>query len=774
MGRGEHLRLIARQFCPSDKLCERHLSERIFTHNKDAFVDGDPDRLRPGARLDLSPEVLEGGATAAKAKPPGTTGAPAVARATPASPIPSPATATPAASSPAASSPAASSPAASSPAASSPAASSPTASSPAAAATAPEFAVGPPVQRAAPAPAPYVDQLIEGAVESEAAVPLDEAALAPGQRSFSAEYRMEGRYPPGGGHGLEQGVNLAMRRETLNYGDFYIDAAVRDNRLAPGETDTGRRQGGRFTLYQQRFPIAQGWLADSALGIVRTPPSTLVNSSYRVFLPTSLFSGANTIVGDGHQEFSAYAGHIGQLVGDAVQSFDPTSGNVAGLGYTTRTGPWTVGGQAIALRGNSQVADHEAATVAAEYGEFGAVVHDKAQLVADKGGHAGGWFDGDVTTGRLRNRFGLFTLDPDLKWGDGSVANDQRGGYYRADWHMLRYTLAGGIDVLQTNVRDNPAKAATKSATGYGTFSLRIDRDLTFGGGVTYQDAHNQFTTSPRGSQLTLNGYAALNTALGLSRWDLTTFRGTATGVADNTIDTFAWNQEWASTGYVRLSSTLTLARESSLGERTDRSSFGVSAHGSFLNEGLWDTSVVYGRVNGPQGGENNVNLSATATWPFARNWAATAQATVNTFDAVPALPGSDVPAVQHDKRVVLGVRYEESSGVPYQTLGLRGGAGSGRLSGVVFFDENGDGIRQPTERGAPNVTIYLDGRFPVTTDAQGRFTFAVVTPGSHSLRILNEALPLPWSLDDSRPLTANVPLRGDVVTDIPLTKIRP
>ncbi len=765
---GEHLRLIARQFCPGDKLCERHLSERIFAHNKDAFAGGDADRIRPGARLDMSGAVLEP-AAGAQAK------APATAPSTPAKAAPAPSAPAPSAPAPSAPAPSATAPSAATPSAAPPP--TPSASAPAspAAVTTSEFAVGPPAPRAAPAPQAYVDQLIEGgSAESEAAAPVDEAALEPGQRSFSAEYRMEATYPPGGGHGLEQGVNLSMRRETLNYGDLYIDAGVRDNRPAPGEIDTGRPQGGRFTLYQQRFPLTQGWLADSGLGVVRTPPSALVNSSYRVYLPTSLMAGANTIVSDGRQEVSAYAGHIGQLLGDAVQSFDPTSGNVAGLGYTTRTGPWTVGGQAIALRGNSQVADHEGATLAAEYGQFGAVVHDKAQLVANNDGRAGGWFDGDVTSGRLRSRFGLFTLDPDLKWGDGSVANDQRGGYYRADWHMLRYTLAGGLDVLQTNIRDDPSKPATKSATGYGTFSLRIDRDLTLGGGLTYQDAHNQFTASPRGSQLTLNGYASLNTALGLSRWDLTAFRGTASGIENNTIDTFSWNQEWASVGYVHLSSTLTLARESSLGMRTDRSSFGVSAHGTFLSEGLWDTSVVYGRVDGPLGAENNVNVNATATWPFARNWAAVVQATVTTFDATPVIPGSDLPATQHDKRVLLGVRYEESSGVPYQALGLRGGAGSGRLSGVIFFDENGDGIRQPNERGAPGVTIYLDGRFPATTDAQGRYSFAVVTPGSHGLRILNEALPLPWSLDDSRPLVANVPLRGDVVTDIPLTKIRP
>jgi hypothetical protein len=147
----------------------------------------------------------------------------------------------------------------------------------------------------------------------------------------------------------------------------------------------------------------------------------------------------------------------------------------------------------------------------------------------------------------------------------------------------------------------------------------------------------------------------------------------------------------------------------------------------------------------------------------------------VTTFDVLPALPGLDIaPATQHDKRLMLGVRYEAASGTPYQALGLRGAAGSGRIAGVVFFDENGDGLRQPTERGAANVTVYLDGRFPVTTDSQGRFYYSVVTPGSHSLRILNESLQLPWSIDEDHPRVADVPLRGEVAVDIPLVKIRP
>src|SRR5262249_26201812 len=153
----------------------------------------------------------------------------------------------------------------------------------------------------------------------------------------------------------------------------------------------------------------------------------------------------------------------------------------------------------------------------------------------------------------------------------------------------------------------------------------------------------------------------------------------------------------------------------------------------------------------------------------------ATAQLSVTTFDVLAPLPGTEAPTLtQHDKRLLVGVRYEAASGTPYQALGLRGGAGSGRIAGIIFFDENGDGGRQRGERPAANITVYLDGRFPVTTDVQGRFAYSIVTPGRHALRILNESLPLPWSIDEDHPPGADVPLRGEVSVEIPLVRIRP
>ncbi len=730
--RGEHLRLIARQFVPGDRAKERRLSRLLFKGNPRAFVAGDPDRLIVGARLALPPELIE------HAQP------------GPASPVAVPAQgARPNA------------------AQASPPGANPT----------PEFDAGPSARAAPKAPEakPYEDQLIEGAgPELESAGMIGEQGALPGRRYLSAEYRVEGHYPPTGGRGLEQGVNLHLRRETLNYGDFYLDAGARNTRSAPGDASVESRDGARFTLYQEHFPVSEGWLADSSLGVVRTPASNLINSSYRIFLPTSLFSGATTVISDIAQSVTAYAGHLGRLEGSAIQTFDSTPGKVAGLGYTRRFGPWTAGGQVISLRGDPQVRDHDAASIAVEYGALGALVHHKAQIVADDHSNLGAWFDGDVTSGRLRQRFGVFHLDPELVWGDGLIANDQRGAYWHGDYRMLRYTLSGGADFTQTNLHDDPARAATRSGVGYGTFSLRIDRNLTVGAGLSYQQARNRFTQSPRTSTLTGNAYASWTNPWGLSRFDLSTFRGTSRGQPDDDIDTVAWSQEWPAFEQVRFTSTMTYSRDSAQAVRTRRSSVGLSAHGTPLSDVSWDASAVYGRVENPLGAENDFNVSATATWQIAPNWSALAQLSATTFDPVPPLPGSEVPPVQRDKRFLLGVRYEAASGTPYQSLGLQRGAGSGSLAGVVFFDDNGDGRRQPTERGAANITVYLDGRFPATTDGQGRFSFPAVSPGSHALRIPNESLPLPWSFNEDRPLPAEVPLRGQATVEIPLTKIRP
>jgi hypothetical protein len=93
-------------------------------------------------------------------------------------------------------------------------------------------------------------------------------------------------------------------------------------------------------------------------------------------------------------------------------------------------------------------------------------------------------------------------------------------------------------------------------------------------------------------------------------------------------------------------------------------------------------------------------------------------------------------------------------------------------LVGSVFFDENGDGIRQTTERGAAGVTVVLDNRFTQTTDREGRYAFNLVPAGPHMLSLVVDRVPLPWGLADDAPQSVRVEVRGETRKEFALTRM--
>lgn len=65
------------------------------------------------------------------------------------------------------------------------------------------------------------------------------------------------------------------------------------------------------------------------------------------------------------------------------------------------------------------------------------------------------------------------------------------------------------------------------------------------------------------------------------------------------------------------------------------------------------------------------------------------------------------------------------------------------KISGRVFFDKNGDGLKQGAEIGLANITIKLEGTSTfqagaisktIVTDSQGRYTFDALPPGDYTI----------------------------------------
>src|SRR6202012_2950138 len=105
--------------------------------------------------------------------------------------------------------------------------------------------------------------------------------------------------------------------------------------------------------------------------------------------------------------------------------------------------------------------------------------------------------------------------------------------------------------------------------------------------------------------------------------------------------------------------------------------------------------------------------------------------------------PGATYVPAQEERGMFLTVRYKRASGMHFAPLGGAAGGASGELAGTVYLDGNNNGQFDAGEVGAANVTVVLDGRYFVQTDAKGRSDFAAVAGGHHVVSVVADNLPL-------------------------------
>jgi hypothetical protein len=122
---------------------------------------------------------------------------------------------------------------------------------------------------------------------------------------------------------------------------------------------------------------------------------------------------------------------------------------------------------------------------------------------------------------------------------------------------------------------------------------------------------------------------------------------------------------------------------------------------------------------------------------------------------------------------VFLTVRCQAARGAHFVPLGGAPGSGSGRLTGVVYLDANENGRYDAGETGAPNVTVILDGRYSVRTDASGRYDFPAVVAGHHVLTIQTDNLPLPWSANNEGRTEVTVSTRDRTEVNIGALRLK-
>jgi len=622
----------------------------------------------------------------------------------------------------------------------------------------------------------YVDKLIDESLEGEddglSLEEREEGAQPLGRRYSAAEARYFHRDATGSRY-TERGLVLQHRRETLDYGELSFEVQARDAQESGpmpvyGATDS-RTQ---FKFEQYRFPLTSGLLMDNSAGVVRLGPNALIGSSYRVQLPSVIASGVQSVTYRDEHELRVYSGRVGRLAGSATQVFEKSEGEVTGLGYKQALAPgWSAGAQVVEFKNGVLVPEHRSVAYAAQYEDRPAGRRIALHGLSDNQGGRGFWADGLEASGLWQYRYGLYRLPVSLLWADTNIGSDSQGLYARSEYRTQTNSVAVGVDLAESNPNNDPSRSGIHTRSLYSTLYHRVSRDTFLNGSASVADtkAKSLPVAAADSTSTSLSAGVGQRFAIGLSNFRV--FVGRTNSISyPRRIHGATWDHAW-NIRHWQVSTALSYRREDAAGLVTERKGATATFRTAIVGTATFDGGLQFTRLQGGDGtGTDGLGGNLNVSWTISRRWSSRVALLWNRAETTGGL--STGPTVT-DKSIFFALRAEESSGRPYVPLGRdAGNVGTGKIAGWVFFDENNDGVRQASERPAPGVIVYLDGRYSVTTDRDGRFEFVPVPTGAHSLRLSVEQVPLPWGLLDEAPRKVDVPLREAATLEVPLSRI--
>ena len=590
----------------------------------------------------------------------------------------------------------------------------------------------------------------------------------------------------------ENGLVADAQWETANLGAWSADAAARigenDERFAVAGTSRAS-----FAVHQRAMPFDGGWSANNALGDLNTPLIELARQQSRFLLSSGTMLGATTEwLGPSSLQLVAGGGEPGIFSGIKVPTFDTLGGSTATVGAQWSPAPHvTLGGEYAGARDaniyyqppnattlppevSSQRISSDTALLSGAWQEGG----NRAQLnlidgTLDGNNNAlGVWADGSHTHGAYTQTFGAFHIDPNLAWGNQLIASDMQGGYYRVGYQSRRWLAGFGVDEVLPVSSHGASTTFLNSDARY-----QLSRDVGVGGIanalLTHDGSHN--------TSWSLEAYLDSANSWGGGR--LQAYYATEERTQDILI---TLQQDWALRPGARLATSATVERRTGdtvIGQpQQDATLLRLAAYGgadltarlSLDGNVQWATAV-----SGHAAPSTSADI--TLNYQIARRWHLLFSYYENRIGSwtplvvnSPLTPPTPVPqASQGQRGVFLTLRWQDSRGGHFVPLGGSLGAGSGRLTGVVYLDLNENGRYDAGEAGAANVTVILDGRFSTRTDANGRYDFPAVAAGRHVITVQPDNLPLPWTLLNQGRTEVEVTTRDRVDVNIGAMRLK-
>jgi hypothetical protein len=627
-------------------------------------------------------------------------------------------------------------------------------------------------QTTAPDASPaYVDRVIENLpLESQD----DAGGYAYNREGWPRFLRLEtrlGTQPFDQTQSTRIGYGIYGLLETPNHGTLSVDGTY-----AP------RDSSGTLTLRQRSMPLDGGWLTSNEVGVISAPAPDIIRLPARIYLPSAILQGLSTEFENPEQglQLQASTGAPGRLDFLPASGFRQLPGRRTTLGGQWRinadsTNPLSRQGWTAALRhedargvttlDNPQQASDfvNANSTLLALRHEGADQTIQGQLLSTQASNLGGsrngfWIDSEWGDGPRRYGAGAYRLEPDLSWALLPVANNIVGAYVRSSWRTRQWSAEGSVDWLDSI---NGSSASGTYATGSARW--RINRDHSVGAGSTVRRFDG-------------NAWSSFGDWRFENGWGTSGLRLEFTGGDNQSASrALSWDQEWlVPQGWALSTSLGTTAYSASQNqpeETTWNGALSVSAP-------LSSKASVRGNISTEHGdsGQARHSLNLGANWRIDARWSVEGNYNRSTGRSrlTPSLnPLAPLPVVVPDsnRSFYAVLRYELDGGSRNVPLGGKPTEGGGRIEGTVYFDANRTGTQEASETGVPNVTVFLDNRYAVRTDSQGRFEFPFVASGPRTVTIRGETLPLPWNVVDQGQTRVDVRLRENVTLTIPVQR---
>ena len=618
---------------------------------------------------------------------------------------------------------------------------------------------------------PYIDQVLD---TSDYAPPLNlegsiDTNIRQGRQLLGTEISFYRESGTAKSTGWEQGIGISWSQETLNRGIISLEASTRyqDSALRDGQTPT--RESVIFR--QDLLPLAAGLTANLAAGDLLARSGSLLANSYRLKLPSSLVRGVSTTLNSESSKLTLTSGRIGNFNGIQSRGFKSRKGTLSGVDYQQtlseklrfEVGLWH-------LEGTEQVENHNAMAGAIEFNNPALNRSHQIHFLSDDQGNLGSWLDGEQQRGRWHHRYGIFWLEPGLLWTDQQVGADRQGGYWQSNYRSFRQFLSLGWDFSQNNLEHDELLTGSKNHNIFARYSYQKRRHLSIGGLVSAN--FQEFSEAGDGYRdlYILEGFTRYRWQLGTANFrikqsQLRTDKGSTTSYQ------YTWDQQWPKIGQHQLRTTLSANDQEELDNQQDSVNWGLLYHRPIGEKLRFNADLILGRAQADNSDDlRTIDANIGLLWQLSTALTVNANLTWSRNRNRPTL----ATTTQVDQRqIFLTLQYSGTRGSAPIVIGKNQGiAGSGRIQGRVFFDDNRDGIRSPGEQSLANVQIILDGRSRRVTNQNGEFDFWPVHSGKHQLEIAEELLPLPWVISEQVDLHLQVHVRRETVIDIPLVTI--